>query len=44
MKRPWLLIALLLSVGVNIGILATLGVARARGSRSMRGGFEPFRG
>ena len=30
MKRSWLWIALLLSVGVNIGILATVGTARYR--------------
>jgi Spy/CpxP family protein refolding chaperone len=42
MKRPWLMIALLLSVGVNIGVLATLGVARARGSRPSHGEYERF--
>jgi hypothetical protein len=31
MKRPWLIVALLLSVGINIGVLATIGLARARG-------------
>lgn len=31
MKRWWLLIALLLSVGVNLGILATIAVSRQRG-------------
>ncbi len=30
MKRPWLVIALLLSVGINIGILAVIGTARVR--------------
>jgi len=40
MKRQWLIIALLLSAGVNIGVLATLGVARVRGPQPMRGEFE----
>ena len=40
MKRPWLIIALLLSVGINIGVLATIGVARARGPRPMQRDFE----
>lgn len=31
MKRWWLVLALLLSVGVNLGILATLAVSRQRG-------------
>ena len=31
MKRPWLVVALLLSVGINIGILAMIGLAKARG-------------
>ena len=30
MKKGWVWVALLLSVGVNIGVLATLGVARTR--------------
>jgi len=30
MKRGWVWVALLLSVGVNIGVLATIGVSRAR--------------
>jgi hypothetical protein len=30
MKRPWLVIALLLSVGINIGILAMVGTSKAR--------------
>jgi hypothetical protein len=30
MKRPWLVIALLLSVGINIGILAMVGTAQGR--------------
>lgn len=30
MKRGWLWVALLLSLGVNIGVLATIGVARLR--------------
>ena len=30
MKRSWMAIVLLLSVGVNIGVLATLGVSRVR--------------
>ena len=33
MKRSWMVVALLLSVGVNIGILATIGVNRARADR-----------
>lgn len=30
MKRGWVWVALLLSVGINIGVLATIGVSRAR--------------
>jgi len=30
MKRSWVWVALLLSVGINIGILATVGVSRVR--------------
>lgn len=30
MKRGWVWVALLLSVGINIGVLATLGVSRTR--------------
>lgn len=30
MKRGWMWVALLLSLGVNVGVLATLGVARLR--------------
>jgi len=30
MKRGWIWVALLLSVGVNIGVLATIGVSRMR--------------
>ena len=30
MKRGWIWVALLLSVGVNIGVLATIGVSRLR--------------
>lgn len=30
MRKGWVWVALLLSVGVNIGVLATLGVSRAR--------------
>lgn len=33
MKRPWLVIALLLSVGINIGILAMIGTAQGRQHR-----------
>lgn len=40
MKKPWLMIALLLSVGINIGVLATIGIARARDPRPMRAGHE----
>lgn len=44
MKRAWLVIALLLSVGINIGVLATIGVARVRGERTPRSErFERFR-
>lgn len=33
MKRSWLVVLLLLSVGVNIGVLAMIGVSRARAPR-----------
>lgn len=46
MKRTWVWIALLLSLGVNIGILATVGTARYRGQvridRSRFEGPPPF--
>ena len=31
MKKPWIWVVLLLSLGVNIGILATIGVSRFKG-------------
>lgn len=31
MKRTWLVVALLLSVGINIGVLATIAISRAKG-------------
>ena len=30
MKRGWVWVALLLSIGINIGVLATIGVSRSR--------------
>lgn len=34
MRRSWLVVALLLSVGINIGILTMIGLSRVRGPRS----------
>ena len=47
MKRGWIWVALLLSVGINIGVLATIGASRVRReARSERprdpGGSPPF--
>mgnify|MGYP001811976952 CR=1 FL=1 len=42
MKKPWLIIALLLSVGINVGVLATLGIARSRSPRPDRAQHERF--
>ena len=46
MKRGWVWVALLLSVGINIGVLATIGVSRARAKAGLerprdRGGSPP---
>lgn len=32
MKKPWIWVVLLLSLGVNVGILATIGLSRLKGS------------
>ena len=46
MNRSWLWVALLLSLGINIGVLATIGTARSRGKerieRSRVDGQPPF--
>lgn len=40
MKRSWLVVALLLSLGVNMGILAVVGLSRARAPRPVERLFE----
>ena len=41
MKRWWLVLALLLSLGVNVGILATIAVARLRPAAAQRAAQPP---
>ena len=40
MKRSWLIVALLLSVGINLGIVTVIGLSRIRGPRQWEGRLE----
>ena len=40
MKRSWLIVGLLLSVGINLGIVTVIGLSRIRGPRQWEGRLE----